>query len=133
METYMKAILFTLVTLFSMNVMADQCQAIKLDEAERAAILIQKNSTITEYCEPCENGKIGSTSVVKSVKVVPLVLFGNETYYEVKVNGKSLDLAYTFLKVAPNRSVNVAKAVACSTLDHSSVSSVIDDQLNTIK
>ncbi len=129
----MKAVLFTLVTLFSMNVMADQCQAISRAEADRAALLIQKNSVITDYCEPCENGKVGTVSTVKSVKVKPVVLFGNETYFEVVVNGKSLDLAYTFIEVAPNRSVNVAKAVACSTLDESTVSSVIDANLNTIK
>ena len=48
-------------------------------------------------------------------------------------NGKSVDLAYTFVQVAPNRSVNVAKAINCETLDSSSVSSVIDGNLNTIK
>lgn len=128
----MKAVLFTFVTLFSINAMADQCQAISYEEAQRAALLLQKNSVITDYCEPCSKGKVGTVSVVKNVKVVPVVL-GNETYYEVKVNGASLDLAYTFVEVAPNRSVNVAKVTACSTLDASSVSSVIDGNFNTIK
>lgn len=120
----MKAILFTVATLFSINAMADQCQAISRAEAERAALLIQKNSVITDYCEPCENG-IKDRQVVKSVKVQDRVLFGNQVFSEVIVNGKAIDLAYTFIEVAPNKSVNVAKVIGCETLDHSTVSSSI--------
>lgn len=130
----MKALILMSVALFSINAMADQCQAIKYDEAQRAALLIQKNSTLTDYCEPCMEGskKEGNSYSVKSVKVKAVTLL-NDTYFEVVVNGKSIDLAYTFIQVAPNRSVNVAKAVACSTLDESTVSSVINDNLTTIK
>lgn len=119
----MKAILFTMVTLFSINAMADQCQAISRAEAERAALLIQKNSVITDFCEPCENG-IKERSVVKSVKLKSLVL-GGQTYTEVEVNGKTVDLAYLFVEVAPNKSVNVAKVIGCETLDPSTVSNSI--------
>lgn len=130
----MKSILFTFVTLFSINAMADQCQVISLQEAERAVLLIQKNSVVTDYCEPCLNGgkKVGKTSVVNKVKLETVVL-GNEIYTEIKINDQSVDLAYLFIQVAPNRSVNVAKAIGCSTLDESSVSSVIDMNLKTIK
>lgn len=130
----MKSILFTFVTLFSINAMADQCQVVSRQEAERAALLIQKNSVVTDYCEPCLNGgeKVGKTSVVNKVKLETVVL-GNEIYTEIKINDQSVDLAYLFIQVAPNRSVNVAKAIGCSTLDESSVSSVIDMNLKTIK
>ncbi len=119
----MKAILFTMATLFSINAMADQCQAVSRAEAERAALLIQKNSVVTDYCEPCENG-IKARSVVKTVKVEDRVL-GGQIYSELKINGKAVDLAYLFVEVAPNKSVNVAKVIGCETLDHSSVSNFI--------
>lgn len=130
----MKALFLTAMTLFSINAMADQCQAISGAEAERAALLLQKNAVVTDYCEPCNEGgkKEGKISVVNKVKLETIVL-GKQVYTEVKVNGKSVDLAYTFVQVAPNRSVNVAKAINCQTLDESSVSSVIDGNLNTIK
>ena len=111
-----------------MNAMADQCMAISSAEAERALFLLQKGAVITDYCEPCLEGQ--KTARVLTVKKVELGNIGS--YSTVKVNGETIDLAYTFLKVAPNRSVNLAKAVSCETLDDSSVSSVIDAELNTI-
>lgn len=132
-EINMKAILFTVATLFSINAMADQCQAISQAEAERAALLLQKGSVVTDYCEPCNAGKKDAKiSVVNKVKLEQIKL-GNQYYTEVKVNGKSIDLAYTFVQVAPNRSVNLAKAIKCETLDETSVSSVIDGNLKTIR
>ncbi len=130
----MKTFILAAVSLFSINAMADQCQAISLAEAERAAILLQKNSVVTEYCEPChESGpKVSKTSLVNKVKLESVKL-GNQVYTEVQINGKSVDLAYLFIQVAPNRSVNVAKAIKCETLDPASVSSVIDGNLKTIK
>ena len=130
----MKAILFTIATLFSIYAMADQCQAVSQAEAERAALLLQKNAVITDYCEPCNEGgaKVSKVSVVNKVKLETIKL-GNQYYTEVKVNGKSVDLAYLFVQVAPNRSVNVAKAINCETLDPSTVSSVIDGNLKTIR
>ncbi|MBC7711874.1 MAG: hypothetical protein H7177_00945 [Rhizobacter sp.] len=130
----MKAILFTFVTLFSINAMADQCQAISRQEGERALLLLQTNAKIIEFCEPCLTGlpKSGIHSVVETA-TLETVKLGNETYTEVKVNDSVLDLAYTFVQVAPNRFVNVAKAISCETLDESSVSSVINTNLKTIK
>lgn len=131
----MKALLFTIATLFSINAMADQCLGLTREEAERAALLLQKGSVITSYCEPCNsNGglKDGKVSVVNKVKL-ETVSVGKQSYVQVKVNGTGIDLAYTFLQVAPNRSVNLAKAIDCSSVDASSVSSVIDGNLKTIR
>lgn len=128
----MKSFLFAVTALLSMNAMADQCQAVSRAEAERAILLLQKNSTIVEYCEPCLDfpgaKKTSTTTVVNKVKLATL-----GSYSMVNVNGKNIDLAYTFLKVTPERGVNLAKAVNCETLDDSTVSSVIDADLNTIK
>lgn len=128
----MKSLLLAATVLLSMNAMADQCQGITRAEASRAALLLQKDATIVKYCEPCMGfagaTKTSTTTVVKEVKIT-----NAGGYSTVNVNGKSIDLAYTFLKVSPDRAVNLAKIVNCESLDESTVSSVIDAELNTIK
>ncbi len=128
----MKSLLLAATVLLSMNAMADQCQGITRAEADRAALLLQKNATIIKYCEPCLDfpgaKKTSTTTVVNTVKIENL-----GSYSTVNVNGKSIDLAYAFLKVSPDRAVNLAKIVNCESLDESTVSSVIDADLNTIK
>ena len=123
----MKAILFTLVTLFSVTAMADQCQLITREEANRAVLLLQKNAVVTDFCEPCINGgaKVSKTTVVKTATVKNVQMSPNSYLSEVTVNGKGIDLAYTFIQVAPNKSVNLAKAIGCSTLDETTVSDSI--------
>jgi len=117
----MKALLFTVATLFSITAMADQCAYISQAEAQRAALLLQKGSVVAEYCELCGD----TQATVKSVKSVSLTKVANGQYTEVSVNGKGVDLAYLYLQVAPGKKVNVGLAINCETLDASTVSSVI--------
>jgi hypothetical protein len=117
----MKALLFTVATLFSITAMADQCAYISQGEAERAALLLQKGSVVAEYCELCGD----TTATVSTVKSVSVAKVANGQYSEVSVNGKGVDLAYLYLQVAPGKKVNVAQAVNCETLDATTVSSVI--------
>lgn len=117
----MKAILFTVATLFSITAMADQCSYVSPAEAERASLLLQKGATVAEFCELCGDTK-ASVSTVKSVKVMAV---DNGNYAQVLVNDKEVDLAYLYLQVASGKKVNVALAVNCEDLDASTVSSVI--------
>lgn len=117
----MKALLFTVATLFSITAMADQCSYISQAEAERAALLLQKGSVVAEYCELCGD----TQAIVKSVRTVSLDKVANGQYTQVSVNGKAVDLAYLYLQVAPGKKVNVAQAVNCESLDATTVSSVI--------
>ncbi len=116
----MKALLFTVATLFSITAMADQCQLVSRAEAERALLLIKPGSVVSKFCEVCGDTKPTSTEVVYSVSAAI-----TEGASVVSVNGESVDLAYLYLKVAPNKKVNVALAIGCETLDASTVSSVI--------
>jgi len=38
---------------------------------------------------------------------------GYMNYKEIVINGKGVDLAYTFVKIASKRFVNVAKVIGC--------------------
>lgn len=117
----MKALLFTVATLFSITAMADQCSYVSQAEAERASLLLQKGAVVAEYCELCGD----SSAAVSVVKFVSLTKVANGKYTQVSVNGQAVDLAYLYLQVAPGKKVNVALAVNCADLDASTVSSVI--------
>lgn len=107
----MKKLILIALALSSTVAFADQCELVTPTMAKRAALLLQNGSEIATVCEPCGE-KISSSkvSVVRSVKVVNGIYANLQ---QVLINGNGEDLAYTFIKVAPNRFVNVAKAIGC--------------------
>ena len=107
----MKTMMIALVALTSASAFADQCALVSGTIAKRADLLLQNNAEIATLCEPCgETKDMAKVAVVRKANKVS----GNyQNYQEVVVNGKGVDLAYTFVKVAPNKYVNVAKAVGC--------------------
>ncbi len=115
----MKKIGLMIMLVLSTSAFADQCQLVSSTMAKRATILIQNGSEIASLCQPCGE-KIASAkiSVARSVKSASAD-YGN--LQEVSINGKGVDLAYTYLKVAPNKYVNVAKAIGCKADDVSEV------------
>jgi hypothetical protein len=104
--------------------MADQCQGLQQKEAERAVMLLQNGATIIDQCEPCGE-KAGQPTVVRSIELGSFSL-GSDIYTTFKVNGIEKDMAYTYVKVAPKTYVNIAKAIACSTLNPDTVSTFIN-------
>ena len=79
--------------------------------AKRATLLLQNGAEIASVCEPCgEKVSSAKVTVVRSVKTVSGIYANLQG---LLVNGKETDLAYTYLKVAPNRYINVANAIGC--------------------
>ena len=72
---------------------ADQAQMIGLEEAEHAAFLLQPGNELRFFCAPCDDEGWRS-------EVVGLVetrsVEGEEGMAEIVVNGRAIDLAYTF-------------------------------------
>lgn len=61
-------------------------------------------------CQNCgETIKGAQFSTARNVRV--LKSFG--TYQEISIAGKGVDLAYTYVKVAPKKYVNVATVIGC--------------------
>lgn len=114
--------LIILASLISGVAFADQCAYVTHDEAARAALLLQKGSVVGYNCAPCGEVGVQKLEVVSSIQVVSANF---QDFSEVRVNGKGIDLAYTYIQTAPNKLVNLAKAVACQTLDEKSVPSVL--------
>lgn len=110
--------LLILTSLLSSAAFADQCAYVTKAEATRAALLLQKGAVVAHSCAPCGEVGIQETEVV-STAVVALVNY--ENFSQVRVNGKGIDLAYTYIQTAPNKFVNLAMAIDCKSLDVTSV------------
>lgn len=90
--------------------LADQCSYITKEQSIKAIARLNLGQTIYQYCEPC--GDKIPTSV--SIKELSATTTGYEDYWEVKVNGSNIDLAYTFIDAGiNNQKINLAAAVGC--------------------
>lgn len=102
------------IAMFAGSVFADQCAWISKEEAVRASLLIQNGAEVSFLCQPCgEKLADAKVSVVRKAEAKQV----DREYFEVSINGKPIDLAYTYIKVAPNKFVNVAKVVGCEATD----------------
>lgn len=105
----MKRFLALATFVLSFSALADQCQALSPVMAQRAALLLQSGAEIASLCQNCgEVIRDAQVSVARGVRIE-----GNGNYREVIVGGRGIDLAYTYIKVAPNKFVNIAKVVGC--------------------
>jgi len=101
----MKTLAIAILMSISASAFADQCQALDADQAARAALLIQSGSEIASLCQNCGEVIRGAQySTARAVRIV-----GGE----LTIAGKGVDLAYTYVKVAPKKYVNVAMVIGC--------------------
>src|SRR5687767_4904759 len=90
--------IFTIVclsTLLAVSVFADQAAYVTQKQAEKAAAFLKDKPEIRHYCAPCDD-KGDKTEAVSTVEAV--VADASKGYWEVKVNGEGIDLAYVYFK-----------------------------------
>ncbi len=77
---------------------ADQAMVITDDDSRGLVEILREHKTILDYCEPCSNSKRREVTIqsVDRVRFNPNNPNSNE--WVVRVNGKKIDLAYTFMK-----------------------------------
>ncbi len=100
--------LLSLMLLPAAPALADQCAYVSKDLAIQAADELKTAVTVHRLCEPCGEKlakELTPTSVVAKHT-------GYEDYWQVFVNGKGIDLAYTFLD-----RINLSKFVGCPATD----------------
>lgn len=102
-----------LISAFSIfSAFADQCQLISKSEAKKALNLVVGSEKVELLCELC--GEEAPKSV--SVQSIGIEKSGFGETWELKVNGKSADLAYTYVN-----GHNLAQIVGCEVFGASSV------------
>lgn len=109
----MKTLLIAMTLVLSASAFADQCSYVSGTMAKRATLLLQNGAEIASLCQPC--GEKVSQAQVSVARKVSSGSVNYQNYQQVSINGQGVDLAYTYVKVAPNRYVNVAMAIGCKT------------------
>ncbi len=100
----------TAVVLFALSprAFADQCAWVTRPVADKAAALLRTGETLQEICRPCGDTKAKPLVIANAV----VARATDPKYYEVRVNGRGLDLAYVFVR---NKSdwLNLGLTVKC--------------------
>ena len=73
---------------------ADQAAWISKKDAEAAAARIKPGDEVREYCKPCGDKAYDSIRV----STVAVAAVGDGQYYEVRLNGRGIDLAYIYIR-----------------------------------
>jgi hypothetical protein len=73
---------------------ADQCAWVSKDQAYAAQQKILNERTYVEYCKPCRETKATAPKVAKTAEIKKR----KADYYELVIDGKAVDLAYTYYK-----------------------------------
>lgn len=97
------ALIFTFA--LSITAFADQAAYITEEQAKEAVELLKDRGTIKHFCQPC-NDKSVRTEKIETIEAVPA---GYENYWEVKVNGKGIDLAYVYYEKKKGKWKNAAQ------------------------
>ncbi|HQU91594.1 MAG TPA: hypothetical protein PLK77_04815 [Pyrinomonadaceae bacterium] len=99
-------LLAIILTLFAITALADQAAYITKEQAEKAAAFLKDKKQIRHYCAPCDDkgDKVEDISAVEAVAVAD-----SKPYWEVKVNGEGIDLAYVYFQDKKGKWKNLAK------------------------
>lgn len=97
---------------------ADQCQLIKREYVNNALQHIKLGSIIVKHCEPCGDKDFHGQAkhLVNSISAEKTQL-SNKPLWEVKINGKGVDLAYTYIETGDGTYVNLSKLSYCPSND----------------
>lgn len=109
-----KAACLVLISFLISPAWADQCALISPEQAGKALDFLKPGGVIVEFCEPCGDKDFYSKPQ-QTINDVQAVL--EKEFWAVKVNGKELDLAYTFVRNAEGSFVNVSKLADCPSDD----------------
>ena len=98
------ALILSAALMLAVPVFADQAAYITEKEAKNAVKLLKDEKVLIHFCEPC--GDTAQEAVV--IETIEAVKTGYQEYWEVKVNGKGIDLAYIYYQRKKNKWMNVA-------------------------
>jgi hypothetical protein len=88
---------------------ADQCQWVDAAVARRAEAILAHKPRVIAFCEPCGEQAPGMPAVARTVSVrTP-----QDGYREVILDGRGIDLAYTYVQTSEARYRNLAELAGC--------------------
>lgn len=100
--------------ILTVSAFADQAAYVTQKQAEKVAAFLKDKKEIRHYCAPCDdNGD--KTEAIATVDAV--VADASKGYWEVKVNGEGVDLAYVYFKTKSGKWKNLAKEIGVKVSD----------------
>lgn len=96
-------VLLPVAVLFSFSIaQADQCSYVTKDYAQKTMNLLNSSlasdTKIVSWCAPCgETQADAKLKTPDSIQSVQIAYTGYQDYYEISINGKSVDMAYTYV------------------------------------
>lgn len=104
------SISFCITLLWCLSAKADQCAYITKEQASKALSTLNLSQIIYFLCEPC--GEVMPTSSL--IESLAMETVNYQEYWQVKINGKGIDLAYTFVEAGiDNKLLNLAAIANC--------------------
>jgi hypothetical protein len=101
-----------LVAAIGTSAHADQCQVVNKDQSTWAQKHIKASGKIISWCEGCADKTKSAPTVATNVKTTPFK-GGSAGDVEISVNGKAIDLAYTYVQTGADTWANLAALVGC--------------------
>jgi hypothetical protein len=83
---------------------ADQAAWVTREEAVRALRILAEYESIKHFCAPCGDTKV----TTEPIRNIGMYRIKDEDYWEIKVNGKGVDLAYVYFPKKRDKWVNAA-------------------------
>lgn len=103
-----------ILTFFAASaVLADQAAWITRKQAEKAVSLLRDKKQIRHYCNPCKD----KGDKIENIDTVDIAKIEDEDYWQVKINGEGIDLAYVYYLDDKGRWKNVAKKLKIKVSD----------------
>jgi hypothetical protein len=115
MRRWVLAIVTTTILSTTARSEADQAAWNSKHDADAGAALIVVGTELRGYCKPCGD-KVYEPVVVRSVIVAKPAMDPHGPYFEVRVNGRGVDLAYEYVPWR-GRWMNVALLVGLAVVD----------------
>lgn len=100
-----KIVTILLLLALPLVALADQAAWITKEQAKKTVVLLKNKKQIKHYCAPCED----KTVRTEDVETVAAEHASDENYWEVKINGEAVDLAYLYFQTKDGKWKNVAK------------------------
>lgn len=95
---------------FSLPALADQCAYVSKQQALLAISRLNVGQSAYFFCEPCGDKQ---PEMVK-VSSLGVETVDHQSFWQVKVNGRDIDLAYTFIESGINKqAMNLAGVAGC--------------------
>jgi hypothetical protein len=104
MKTYRSLILFAVLLVSAVPAFADQAAWVTYEEAARALKVLAGHRTVKHFCAPCRDTAVTD----ETVESIGMFRIAGESYWEVQINGKGVDLAYLYFAKKSDKWVNAA-------------------------